>query len=148
MICLESILLFNKIHRNFLNAVKHFLQKIGQTDLNPTQAIILYSMGSNTLRASEVLTHYQGSNPSYNIKKMVNGAYIVTQENPLDRRLLLVSLSKKGKQFHEQMNQFLMDQEKRLSKEGFEAFSWNQLMEHGEKLEKFWRYSRYDQTYL
>ena len=68
----NSILLLEKLHRDFLEIVKDKLNIASIKDINQTQALILYNMGHDTITISDALSrgYYSGSNISYNLKKL------------------------------------------------------------------------------
>jgi len=74
----QSILLIERLHRYFLEVVKAELDRRGIQDINNVQALILYNIGQDDLTVGELTArgYYLGSNVSYNVKKMVENAYL------------------------------------------------------------------------
>ncbi|GGD03019.1 transcriptional regulator LdtR [Aquisalinus flavus] len=90
--------LIERLHRQLLDVIKSELERVGQTDVNAVQALLLYNIGDAELTAGELRTrgHYLGSNVSYNLKKLVDAGYISHERSKTDRRSVRVSLTDKG----------------------------------------------------
>ena len=73
---------------------------IGIIDINSVQALLLFNIGDNEVTAGELKTrgYYQGSNVSYNLKKLVECGYMHHQRCEVDRRAVRVRLTEKGPQ--------------------------------------------------
>ncbi len=94
----ESILLIERLHRQFLDVIKNHLETLKIDDINNVQTLILYNIGEDQLTIGE-LTHrgyYLGSNVSYNVKKLVESGYLVQEKSVHDKRSSKVRLSDKG----------------------------------------------------
>lgn len=90
--------LIERLHRQLLDVIKNELERVGQSDVNAVQALLLYNIGDAELTAGELRSrgHYLGSNVSYNLKKLVDAGYISHQRSKTDRRSVRVSLTDKG----------------------------------------------------
>jgi DNA-binding MarR family transcriptional regulator len=97
---LQSLHLIERLHRLLLDVIKDEFDRLGGSDLNAVQALLLYNMGDNELTAGELKSRgfYMGSNVSYNLKKLVEMGYIDYERSESDRRSVRVSLSAKGRQ--------------------------------------------------
>ncbi|NQW09663.1 MAG: winged helix DNA-binding protein [Alphaproteobacteria bacterium] len=95
---LEAIKLIERLHRQFLEVVKTELDRIGIEDINNIQALILFNIGDEDLTVGELTNrgYYLGSNVSYNVRKMVENAYLIQERSTHDRRSIRVRLSDKG----------------------------------------------------
>jgi len=95
---LESLTLVERLHRRLLDVIKDEFERLGRAEVNSVQALLLYNIGDSELTAGELRTrgHYLGSNVSYNLKKLVDAGYIHHQRSDLDRRSVRVSLTEKG----------------------------------------------------
>jgi len=91
--------LIERLHRQLLDVIKDELERIGQTDINSVQALLIYNIGDAELTAGELRSrgHYLGSNVSYNLKKLVESGYIRHERSDADRRSVRVSLTPSGK---------------------------------------------------
>jgi DNA-binding MarR family transcriptional regulator len=95
---LVSLKLIERLHRLLLNVVKDEFERLGRSEVNSVQALLLYSIGDAELTAGELTTrgYYLGSNVSYNLKKLVDAGYIDHQRSTVDRRSVRVRLTDKG----------------------------------------------------
>ena len=95
---LEVIGHLERLHRQFLEVVKHELERLGVHDINNIQALLLYNIGETDITVGELTTrgYYLGSNVSYNVRKMVENGYLIQERSAHDRRLQRVRLSDKG----------------------------------------------------
>ena len=97
---LESLQLLERMHRLMLDLVKDEFERLNRNDLTPVQAMILYNLGEAEVSAGELRSRgmYQGSNVSYNLKKLVTMGYVHHERCDLDRRSVRVRLTPKGQQ--------------------------------------------------
>ena len=70
---LEALALVERLHRLLLDVIKDEFERINVLEINPVQALLLFNIGENEVTAGELKSrgYYQGSNVSYNLKKMV-----------------------------------------------------------------------------
>ena len=99
---LEALALIERLHRLLLDVIKDEFERIGKFDVNPVQALLLFNIGSKVMTAGELKNrgYYQGSNVSYNLKKLVETGYIDHQRCDIDRRSVRVRLTEKGIEVH------------------------------------------------
>jgi DNA-binding MarR family transcriptional regulator len=97
---LVSLKLVERLHRLLLDVVKDEFERVGRSDVNSVQALLLYHIGDAELTAGELTSRgcYLGSNVSYNLKKLVDAGCIRHQRSTIDRRSVRVSLTEKGKE--------------------------------------------------
>jgi DNA-binding MarR family transcriptional regulator len=95
---LESLALIERLHRQLLDVIKDELDRRDEREINSVQALLLFNVGDQELTAGELRTrgHYLGSNVSYNLKKLVESGYIHHERSAIDRRSVLVRLTRKG----------------------------------------------------
>lgn len=95
---LESIQLLERMYRLMLDLLKDEFERLNRNDLTPVQAMILYNLGEAEVSAGELRSRgmYQGSNVSYNLKKLVTMGYVHHERSDLDRRSVRVRLSDQG----------------------------------------------------
>jgi DNA-binding MarR family transcriptional regulator len=81
-----------------LDVIKDEFERLGIIDINAVQALLLFNVGDNEVTAGELKTrgYYQGSNVSYNLKKLVECGYMHHQKCSVDRRAVRVRLTEKG----------------------------------------------------
>lgn len=97
---LETLALVERLHRLLLDVVKDEFERLGIIDINSVQALLLFNVGDNEVTAGELKTrgYYQGSNVSYNLKKLVETGYMHHQRCEVDRRAVRVRLTERGRQ--------------------------------------------------
>src|SRR4249919_3847759 len=95
---LVSLKLIERLHRLLLDVIKDEFERLGRSDVNGVQALLLYNIGDAELTAGELTSrgYYLGSNVSYNLKKLVDAGYINHQRSTTDRRSVRVRLTPKG----------------------------------------------------
>ncbi|MEM9618833.1 MAG: MarR family transcriptional regulator [Pseudomonadota bacterium] len=95
---LQLLHLVERLHRQLLDVIKDELERLGQTDINSVQALLLYNIGDAELTPGELRSrgHYLGSNVSYNLKQLVEKGYIRDERSNTDRRSKRVSLTELG----------------------------------------------------
>ncbi|MHA1190558.1 MAG: transcriptional regulator LdtR [Alphaproteobacteria bacterium] len=95
---LDALTLVERLHRRLLDVIKDEFDRMGRSDVNSVQALLLFNIGDAELTAGELRTrgYYLGSNVSYNLKKLVDAGYIHHQRSRVDRRSVRVSLTEKG----------------------------------------------------
>ena len=98
VVYLKLLTLIERLHRQLLDVIKNELDRVGQSDVNAVQALLLYNIGDAELTAGELRTrgHYLGSNVSYNLKKLVEAGYISHKKSETDKRSVRVSLTDQG----------------------------------------------------
>lgn len=96
---LECLALVERLHRLLLDVIKDEFERLGLLDINPVQALLLFNIGENEVTAGELKTrgYYQGSNVSYNLKKLVDLGYMHHQRSEIDRRSVRVRLTERGR---------------------------------------------------
>jgi DNA-binding MarR family transcriptional regulator len=104
---LETLALIERLHRLLLDVIKDEFERVGRFDINSVQALLLFNIGSKVMTAGELKNrgYYQGSNVSYNLKKLVELGYIDHQRCDIDRRSVRVRLTEKGMQIHRMIAQ-------------------------------------------
>jgi len=100
---LETLALVERLHRLLLDVIKDEFERVGILDINAVQALLLFNIGDNEVTAGELKSrgYYQGSNVSYNLKKLVDMGYMHHQRCEIDRRSVRVRLTEKGRQIRE-----------------------------------------------
>nr|WP_137702358.1 winged helix DNA-binding protein [Marimonas lutisalis] len=100
---LEALSLVERLHRLLLDVIKDEFERVGVLEINAVQALLLFNIGDNEVTAGELKTrgYYQGSNVSYNLKKLVDMGYMHHQRCEIDRRSVRVRLTEKGREIRE-----------------------------------------------
>lgn len=96
---LDALALVERLHRLLLDVIKDEFERVGVLDINAVQALLLFNIGDNEVTAGELKSrgYYQGSNVSYNLKKLVEMGYMHHQRCEIDRRSVRVRLTAKGR---------------------------------------------------
>lgn len=96
---LEALSLVERLHRLLLDVIKDEFERLGILEINSVQALLLFNIGEHEVTAGELKTrgYYQGSNVSYNLKKLVELDYMHHQRSEIDRRSVRVRLTEKGR---------------------------------------------------
>ncbi len=96
---LDTLSLVERLHRLLLDVIKDEFERLGFLDINSVQALLLFNVGEHEVTAGELKTrgYYQGSNVSYNLKKLVESGYMHHQKCEIDRRAVRVKLTEKGR---------------------------------------------------
>ncbi|MAM60928.1 winged helix DNA-binding protein [Maritimibacter sp. UBA3975] len=96
---LDALSLIERLHRLLLDVIKDEFERLGVLEINAVQALLLFNIGENEVTAGELKSrgYYQGSNVSYNLKKLVEMGYMHHQRSEIDRRSVRVRLTDKGR---------------------------------------------------
>jgi len=96
---LDALNLIERLHRRLLDVIKDDFERHGEPEVNPVQALLLYNIADAELTAGELKSrgHYQGSNVSYNLKRLVEAGYVHHERSSTDRRSVRIRLTEKGK---------------------------------------------------
>ncbi len=96
---LEALSLVERLHRLLLDVIKDEFERVNVLEINAVQALLLFNIGDHEVTAGELKSrgYYQGSNVSYNLKKLVEMGYMHHQRCEIDRRSVRVRLTEKGR---------------------------------------------------
>jgi len=100
---LDCLALVERLHRRLLDVLKEHLERSGWSDVNAVQALLVYNIGEHEMTAGELKSrgYYQGSNVSYNLKKLVEMGYIHHAPAQHDRRAVRISLTDRGRELRD-----------------------------------------------
>jgi len=95
---MDSLSYIERLHRLLLDVIKDEFERLNVIDVTSVQALLLFNIGDNEVTAGELKTrgYYQGSNVSYNLKKLVEGGYISHERCAIDRRAVRIKLTESG----------------------------------------------------
>jgi DNA-binding MarR family transcriptional regulator len=95
----DTLSLVERLHRLLLDVIKDEFERLGILDVNAVQALLLFNVGENEVTAGELKSrgYYQGSNVSYNLKKLVEMGYMHHERCAIDRRSVRVRLTGEGR---------------------------------------------------
>ncbi|MEM8823832.1 MAG: winged helix DNA-binding protein [Pseudomonadota bacterium] len=97
---LDALTLVERLHRLLLDVIKDEFERLGLLEINAVQGLLLFNIGDNEVTAGELKSrgYYQGSNVSYNLKKLVEMGYMHHERCEIDRRAVRVRLTEKGRE--------------------------------------------------
>ncbi len=138
---LETLNLLERLHRQLLDVIKDELDRRDEREINSVQALLLFNVGDQELSAGELRTrgHYLGSNVSYNLKKLVDLGYIHHERSEVDRRSVLVRLTRKGEFVRDMLHELFERHLGSLEAVGnVNSTSLDSLNTSLKRLERFW----------
>lgn len=138
---LESLQLLERLHRLMLDLVKDEFERLSRNDLTPVQALILYNLGESEVTAGELRSRgmYQGSNVSYNLKKLVTMGYVHHERCDMDRRSVRVRLTDAGQEVRLLVHGMFLRHAEGLAMSGvLDDPPLEQVNMQGRRIERFW----------
>lgn len=138
---LESLAMVERLHRLLLDVIKDEFERLGVLDINAVQALLLFNIGDNEVTAGELKSrgYYQGSNVSYNLKKLVDMGYMHHQKCEIDRRSVRVRLTEKGRLVRDTVDGLFERHSEGLEKQGVLSADGVDRLNHSlKRIERFW----------
>ena len=138
---LESLTLIERLHRRLLDVIKDDFERNGEKEVNPVQALLLFNIADAELTAGELKTrgHYQGSNVSYNLKKLVELGYVNHERSSADKRSVRISLTDKGEDIRGRVDALYNRQLSALEQVvGLSTDEFDKLNKALSRLERYW----------
>ena len=138
---LESLTLIERLHRRLLDVIKDDFERTGEKEVNAVQALLLFNMSDAELTAGELKTrgHYQGSNVSYNLKKLVETGFINHERSAADKRSVRVSLTEKGAAIRDRVDALYNRQLQSIEEiVGLSVDEFDRLNKSLARLERYW----------
>jgi DNA-binding MarR family transcriptional regulator len=138
---LETLSLVERLHRLLLDVIKDEFERLGILEINAVQALLLFNIGENEVTAGELKTrgYYQGSNVSYNLKKLVDLGYMHHERCQIDRRSVRVRLTAKGRELRTILSSLFSRHADILSRP--ERFGMERMIDVNgslQRMERFW----------
>ena len=92
---LELTRLIERLHRRFLDVLRAELNRLGVKNINAVQALLLANISDEEIVIRDLVErgYYQGSNVSYNIKKLTDLGYLEQERSAHDRRSVRIRLT-------------------------------------------------------
>jgi DNA-binding MarR family transcriptional regulator len=138
---LEALALVERLHRLLLDVIKDEFERVGIIEINAVQALLLFNIGDNEVTAGELKTrgYYQGSNVSYNLKKLVEMGYMHHQRCEIDRRSVRVRLTARGREIRDLISAlFARHAEGLLSKNVIDETTLDDMGDTLRRMERYW----------
>ena len=138
---LEALSLVERLHRLLLDVIKDEFERVGVLDINAVQALLLFNIGDNEVTAGELKSrgYYQGSNVSYNLKKLVEMGYMHHQRCEIDRRSVRVRLTDRGREVRDVVTGLFRHHADTLLEKGVLGPDGIDQVNHSlKRMERFW----------
>ncbi|MCL4066863.1 winged helix DNA-binding protein [Pseudomonas sp. GX19020] len=138
---LDNLGLVERLHRLLLDVIKDEFERLRVLEVNPVQALLLFNIGENEVTAGELKSrgYYQGSNVSYNLKKLVDLGYMHHQRSEIDRRSVRVRLTEKGRILRHQVSDLFLRHAEGLEKRGvIDVSGMDEINTSLRRMERFW----------
>jgi DNA-binding MarR family transcriptional regulator len=113
---LETVQLMERLHRQFLELVQIELTASKTDDVNSVQSLILHAIGRDEVLVGDLIHrgYYLGTNVSYNVRKLVEGGYLLQERSAHDRRALKLRQTAKGQRLCERLDRVFDDHVREL----------------------------------
>ena len=138
---LEALTLIERLHRRLLDVIKDDFERSGEPEVNPVQALLLFNIADSELTAGELKTrgHYQGSNVSYNLKKLVEMGYVNHERSVADKRSVRIRLTEKGQAIRDRVDGLYNRQLQSIEEVvGLSVEEFERLNRALTRLERYW----------
>ncbi len=138
---LDALALVERLHRLLLDVIKDEFERVNMLEINAVQALLLFNIGDNEVTAGELKSrgYYQGSNVSYNLKKLVEMGYMHHQRCEIDRRSVRVRLTQKGREVRAVVGQLFARHAEGLQAKGvLGADGIDQITRSLRRVERYW----------
>ena len=138
---LDSLSLLERLHRLLLDVIKDEFERLGILEINPVQALLLFNVADNEVTAGELKSrgYYQGSNVSYNLKKLVELGHMHHQRSEIDRRSVRVRLTEKGRQVRGQLEELFARQSEIILRRALISIEDIETVNSSlKRMERFW----------
>lgn len=138
---IDTLSYIERLHRLILDVIKDEFERLNIIDVNSVQALLLYNIGDNEVTAGELKSrgYYQGSNVSYNLKKLVEAGYISHERCSVDRRAVRISLTEKGRDMRVTVSELWVRHIDKISEdELLHSGDFDALGDFLKRLERFW----------
>ncbi len=138
---LENLALVERLHRLLLDVIKDEFERVAILEINSVQALLLFNIGENEVTAGELKSrgYYQGSNVSYNLKKLVELGYMHHQRSDIDRRSVRVRLTEKGRKVRGMLSELFGKHAEGLAKRGLvDTAALEHMNQSLKRMERYW----------
>jgi DNA-binding MarR family transcriptional regulator len=138
---LDALNLVERLHRLLLDVIKDEFERLNILDVNPVQALLVFNIGDHELTAGELKSrgYYQGSNVSYNLKRLVDMGYMHHQRSDLDRRSVRVRLTEKGRKLRDVVARlFATHADGLIQRQVLDADTMDEITRALKRMERYW----------
>lgn len=138
---LDNLALLERLHRLLLDVIKDEFERLNILEINSVQALLLFNIGENEVTAGELKSrgYYQGSNVSYNLKKLVELGFMHHQRSEIDRRSVRVRLTEKGRRLRGLLIDLFTRHSEALAKRNIvDAAGIEHMNQSLRRIERYW----------
>jgi DNA-binding MarR family transcriptional regulator len=138
---LDNLALVERLHRLLLDVIKDEFERLQILEINSVQALLLFNIGENEVTAGELKSrgYYQGSNVSYNLKKLVELGYMHHQRSEIDRRSVRVKLTEKGRRVRGMVGELFARHAEGIEKRALvDTSGMDEINSALRRMERFW----------
>jgi len=137
---LELTRIIERLHRRFLDLLRTELNRMNVKDINAVQALMLANISGDEIVIRELIDrgYYQGSNVSYNIKKLVEFNYLEQERTLHDKRSVRVKLTDKAKSLVGKIQELEARNAAALGDDGIDAVEIQKVIKSLRRLERTW----------
>lgn len=129
-----------RLHRRYLDVLRAELNRLDLQDINAVQALLLTNIGTEEVAIRELIDrgYYQGSNASYNIKKLTQAGYLQQKRSQHDRRSINVRLTPRALELTRRLREMEDQHIKSMSESGIDPAEVEKLTELLKRMERSW----------
>jgi DNA-binding MarR family transcriptional regulator len=138
---LDNLALVERLHRLLLDVIKDEFERLNMLEINSVQALLLFNIGENEVTAGELKSrgYYQGSNVSYNLKKLVELGFMHHQRSEIDRRSVRVRLTEKGREVRGMLSDLFARHAEGIERRALiDASGMDEINMSLKRMERFW----------
>jgi len=137
---LELTRLIERMHRRFLDVLRAELNRLGIKDINGVQALLRANIGGEEIVIRDLVErgYYQGSNVSYNIKKLAEMGYLEQERSAHDRRSVSIRLTEKAMNVVERVRELEESIAGRLGEQAMSNDEIDSVCQGLRKVERTW----------
>jgi len=146
---IDLIHLIERLHRLSLDVVRMELKKKGIRDLSGVQAMILAHINEKEIVVRDLVErgYYQGSNVSYNVRKLTELGYLEQRRAEHDKRSVIIRLTDKALGVAEHIRSFDADFLREVDGDSDAADGLHGICAYLRNLEQTWSdYLKYSNT--
>lgn len=137
---LDLTRLIERLHRRFLDVLRTELTRLGIKNINAVQALLLANISEEEIVIRDLIErgYYQGSNVSYNIKKLVELGYLQQERSAHDRRSVSIRLTDKALKVVKNVRDLEERQAQQLAMQGMKPEDIEKLSATLRRIERTW----------
>lgn len=137
---IELTRIIERMHRRFLDVLRAELTRMDVHDLNAVQALLLSNIGDEEIVIRDLVErgYYQGSNVSYNIKKLSEMGYLDQERSSHDKRSVRIKLTPKAMTVVAKIRELEESNAAAIEKSGISEGDVESAAESLRKIERIW----------